>query len=187
MILSSLLKVTSAMSERLSRFAYYAEIGNALMVAAALALGVIGFQSDQKRGMERYTFDYAQNYFAPTMLESRQAVRERILTIEKLDPKISNNQLASLLADTFTASTDKVFSSNIVAITDYFNGAKGCVDARLCDPNLMRTLHSDEASSLACLLGPTLKLIAFSGGEEILTEGLVFFAENENCDELEEE
>lgn len=175
------------MSERLSRFAHFAEIGNALLVAAALALGVFGFQSDQKRRTERYTFDYAQNYFSPMMLQSRQAVREKILALEKLDPAISNNQLASLLADTFAASTDKAFAQDIVAITDYFNGAKGCVDAGLCDRDLMRTLHSDEAASLACLLGPTLKLIAFSGGEDILAKGLSFFAENENCDALEKE
>lgn len=50
----------------------------------------------------------------------------------------------------------------------------------------MRTLHSDEAASLACLLGPTLKLIAFSGGEDVLAEGLSFFAENEDCGVFEE-
>ena len=173
------------MSERLSRFANFAEIGNALLVAAALALGVLGFLSDQNRRMESYTFDYAQNYFAPMMLQSRQAVRDKILALEKLDPMISNSQLAALLADTFAASNDKAFALNIVAITDYFNGAKGCVDAGLCDRDLMRTLLSDEATSLACLLRPTLKRVAFNGGEDFLAEGLSFFAENENCDVLE--
>lgn len=172
------------MSEgRLKRAAELSEIASAIVVIVGLALAVWGVYTERNARKERYTFDYVSQYFGEDLREKRNSIRATLHQIEAdLGMTTIGNHAFSLLFADHASKTGAVeLRFALVSVFDFYSGAKTCVEANLCDIELIRTMVGSEAQSLVCLIGPAANQITLTGGQDSLLSGLRLIAGDTIC------
>ncbi len=161
----------------LERLIKWAELLAHGAVLVGLVLAVTGYISERGNRREQFTVEYSRAYDQEYLQTARTQIRANIRSIETAlaGYKISNGAIADLLVRQIEAGGEKTPEGDILAIAEYFNGALSCVEAGLCNDKLFKKLHSNEASSLACLLLPALDAISLPGGQAELKRGLLHF------------
>lgn len=180
---SSCLAAQSVRIEVLERCAKIAEIFAAIAVATGLLVAYFSYQAEKTARLERFTFEYAREYHAPSMHQSRIAIRQKLREVEPDLPRYSFSDagLGQILLTDLSDNPDAEIEFHLIAVADYFNGAKNCVLAGLCDADVLRRLHSAEATSLKCLIGPSLTSFGSQAGASALLDGIVYFADDREC------
>ena len=177
------LKLTCVMADQgrgLDRSAKSAEIVSAVTVVVGLGLGILGYVNEREARRERFTFDYAEQLYEPTL----HAVRARLLTRvrareDALPPGTTAPSLAAYFERKVQAnSVDAAeLRADLLTLLDHYNGASGCIDAGLCDRDLLRMLYLDEAESVHSIFGLAMAKIGRRGQSEELMEGVLRFVD----------
>jgi len=168
---------------RLKRAADLSEIVSAIVVLAGLALAVWGVYTERNARKERYTFDYVSQYFGEDLREKRNLIRETLSQIEADlgTNTVGNHEFSLLFADRVSETDAGALKFALVSVFDFFSGAETCLEADLCDIELIRAMVGNEAQSLVCLVGPAADRITLTGGRDSLLSGLHFIAGNPVC------
>ncbi|WP_269931351.1 hypothetical protein [Aminobacter sp. HY435] len=161
----------------IERFNKFAELIAHSAVVIGLILAVVGYMSERSARREQFTVEYSRVYNGEHLQSSRTRIRALVRSMEVAlsGYRISNTSIADLLVKQIKAGGEKTPESDILAVAEYFNGALSCVEAELCDDELFKKMHSNEASSLACFISPALDEISLRGGQSEMKRGLLHF------------
>lgn len=161
----------------LERVIKYAELIAHSAVVVGLILAVAGYMSEKSARREQFTVEYSRAYDDEYLQASRTRIRALVRSMESVlsGYRVSSASIADLLVKHVQAGGESTPERDILAVAEYFNGALSCVEADLCDDELFRKLHSNEASSLACLILPALDEISLRGGQSELKRGILHF------------
>ncbi|MEQ5872670.1 hypothetical protein J4E08_22685 [Sagittula sp. NFXS13] len=168
---------------RLERASYLSQIVSVITVIFGLGLAVTGVYTERAARKERYTFDYVDRYVSEDLREKRNLIREALSRTEAASGArtLGNYELSVLFADRVSEPSAGALRFALVSVFDFFSGAETCVNAGLCDVELVRAMVGDEARSLACLIAPAADRITLTGGRDSLLSGLRFVADDDPC------
>lgn len=146
-------------------------------VVVGLVLAVLGYLSEKNARREQFTVEYSRAYDSEYLQASRTRIRGSVRSIENALPnyRISNSAIAEILVKQINEGGVGSPEADVLAVAEYFNGALSCVEADLCDDDLIKRLHANEAASLACLILPALDVISLRGGQTEMKRGILHF------------
>lgn len=170
------------MADKLGRAANIAELVSAFAVVAGICVAIYGFTKDRENQRRQFTVEYAQAYFRGDLHEARNTIRNRLVRPSRLGGDVSDKVLADIILRDVIKDSDSSIAAAALRIADYFNGARTCLRAGICDRKLLLALHRSEANTLRCILSPALVRLSIGGRTTDLQAGLVYFASKKACD-----
>ncbi|MEO1702344.1 MAG: hypothetical protein AAFR71_09860 [Pseudomonadota bacterium] len=163
-----------------NKFLYVAgkscEIISALVLSVGLVFAYLGYQAERSADQRRFTFEFSQQYYVGELQAARLSLRNEVREIANVRSELSNDEIAIAIAARTKSGNSKLTEQQVLAVSDYFNGAERCVQAQLCASEIFQRLHAEEASYIRCFLEPTLKAISLEGGFAATIRGLEKFS-----------
>lgn len=170
----------------IDRAAKISECVAAIAVVLGIIFGGFNYLQERESRKERFTFDYSREFYDGDLHRIRSTLLERVSKLEEIPPGRGGTFPVEDIALYFQMQTQgsskagAALRSELLAILDYFNGALGCVEAELCDAELLSSLHRGEAHDLLCLFEPAMTALPRRGGEVVLLAGIRRFGESGN-------
>jgi len=167
----------------LNKGALWAEIFSAALVLISLVLAVLVYLNETDKQRREFTMDLALEYFSHELQPSNDYLFRVIQNIQSqvAPAKLGADDLRTYMAksEEYSELTDQNLNSALLQITSFFNSAKRCVDADLCNEDLMRDLIAEDATATWCVFESYLEQMRASANIEGMNTGLKYFSTDE--------
>lgn len=167
----------------LNKGALWAEISSAALVFISLVLAVFVYFKESDKQRREFTLDLALEYFSHELQPSSNYLFK---TIQNIQADVSPIRLGASdvkvyisKSEKFSTLSDERLNMALLQITSFFNAAKRCVDAGLCDERLMKDLIAEDATATWCVFEGYLMLIEKSANVKKMNVGLEYFSDGE--------
>lgn len=163
---------------------HVAQIVATVFLSLSLIMALLALLEERSVRKERYTFDFARGYYSDELTTARVLVFENMVRIQSLvqPSRLSGSDMGQFLSRELSGEgpENSPLIRPLLMVADYYSSAASCVSSGLCEETLLRDLLQGEASSIICIIGPSLGVLEGWANVSGLDAGLRFFA-TDNC------
>ncbi|NDK37047.1 hypothetical protein [Rhodovulum sulfidophilum] len=152
---------------------------SALVVSASVAIAILAYLNETEKQQRQFTMELAMQYFSGDLQNAKDELFYTIQSVQsavapvKLGPADINTYLVK--SDPGSPYSERDLASALLAVTSFFNSVSRCVEADLCNGELMQQLLGDDAAAIECAFSGYLHEMAKSANVGNLSTGLSAF------------